>query len=89
MEKPQAFVMQEKRTKEDSSNFMIFMERNLVASYQRILGQCLDKAKTLDDFERNVISFKKVGLIPKFLETKFIDMKISFIHQAFAKELSN
>lgn len=61
----------------------------MVASYDRIMKQCLDKSQTLGEFEKNVVSFKKVGLVPIFLENKFIDLKIKFIHQSFAKQLSS
>jgi UDP-galactopyranose mutase len=68
---------------------MTALESSLVSSYERLLTQAVASSANITDFKTKVKEIKKANFVPKFMEYRFCDMQLKYIHQAFAKHLSN
>lgn len=64
------------------------VELVMIQSYNKLLRESIQTTKSLQEFQKLVISIRKVGLIPVFLESRFFDLMIKYVHQSFVKEFS-
>lgn len=88
-EKDSMFMLAESMEVMGQQEIFDKVELIMIKAYNKLLTESIQTTKTLVEFQKLVKSIRKIGLVPVFLESRFFDLMIKYVHQSFVKEFSN
>lgn len=52
----------------------------MIKAYNKLLRESIQTTKSLAEFHKLVKSVRRIGLVPVFLESRFFDLMIKYVH---------